>query len=126
MTIQATTIVPSTFIFRVPGRAYCPGCAAAITQQTYMVHRDILWCLRCGEHPLDRTDWLSIASSWTDLSHQWTHVRGLRVWTPSDPLDGIVTHYLKSREESRKAPPSDLIDDYQAMCGRQAMKHHGA
>lgn len=120
MMTQATTIAPTTFIFRIPEKAYCPGCAAAITQKTFLIHHDILWCLRCGVHPFDHADWIGIASGWSALTHQWTTVRGLRVWTPDDPLDGIVTHYLKSREESRNTiqpddyysnltPPEDLI-----------------
>lgn len=120
MTHNATAIAPTTFIIRIPEKAFCPGCAVAITQRTFLIRHDILWCLRCGEHPLDHSDWLGIASDWKALTHQWTHVRGLRVWTPDDPLDGIVTHYLKTREESRTTiqhddyysnldPPEDLI-----------------
>lgn len=120
MTTQATTITPITFIFRVPEKAYCPGCAAAITQKTYMIRHDALWCLRCGCFTLDHVDWIRAACDWSALNHQWTIVRGLRIWTPDNPLDGIVTHYLKSREESHATiqhddyysnltPPEDLI-----------------
>ena len=120
MTNNAIKTPTQNFIFRVPSRVYCPGCAAAITQRTFLIRHNIVWCLRCGEHPLDHADWLGIASEWTHLSHQWTTARGLRCWTPDDPLDGIVTHYLKSREESRDTiqhddyysnldPPEDLI-----------------
>lgn len=120
MTIQATTNAISTFIFRVPQRVYCPACGMGITQRTVLIHHDILWCLRCGPNLLESADWLGVASCWSALAHQWTHVRGLRAWTPEDPLDGIVTHYLKLREESRKTirfhphysnltPPEDVI-----------------
>ena len=110
MTTQAITKATQNFIFRTPQGVYCPCCAAAITQRTFMVKRSIVWCIRCGELRIDNTDWLYIACHWTGLATQWVKVRGLRFWTPGDPLDGIVTHYCKDREIQRVVlPPYETI-----------------
>lgn len=126
MTANATSTAPINFTFKAPAACYCPGCGAGLTQRTWTVNADILWCIRCGELPYAPLSWLGIAIAWRPLAHLWLHVRGILVWTPQEPEDGIVTHYLRVRKTHVDYPISDsLAREILAQHERQTREKRG-
>lgn len=97
MTQTAMANATSAFILRTPARVYCPGCGCALSQRTFHFAYSVMWCLRCGEQPIHPHDWLAFALRWNGFSHEWLIVRGIRLWVPDDPGDGITSKYIRDR-----------------------------
>lgn len=123
MTDQATNIATNAFIIRTPSRVYCPGCGYAISQRTFHLAYGIMWCLRCGEQSIHPHDWLAFALRWDRLGSDWLRIRGIRLWVPDEPGDGLTSKYIRIRRMPHYTP--EQIEHYLDMEEEHVRKSRG-
>lgn len=91
------------FSLRSPNRVYCPACGVLLTQRTFAIARDMLWCLRCSDAKYYRESWIQCAILWWSETRGWDTAHGVRIWMIDEPRDGLVTLYVEQRR--RPGPP---------------------